>query len=261
MNISKTIKHIKYAAIDIFLLMKNFFGIEETVFKLRSGDLFKIRNIDRLGRGILKDEDFESVTRDTLLSFIQEGMTVLDIGAYIGYYTILIARKIGKNGIVVAFEPNPIILKELKYNIKINHLNNVLIKPVALSDCNGEAIFYIPQIGKEAHASLNPNITFQVDKLFKIKTEKLDDVLEKLGLKKVDVIKIDAEGAEKSIFNGSFKLLSSDYKPIILFECTEIFCKAFGHNVYDVLSYVVSYGYSVEQLAEGHMWVAKPKKW
>lgn len=253
----KIIRIAKRMTTAFFLKAKNALGFRTTIFKLKSGQVFRIRNIDKIGIQLFNDESFERTVRDAILSKVAEGMTVVDIGANIGYYSVLMAGKVGPGGRVIAFEPNPSVFEELKANVKLNDFANVESENIAIADQNGVQRFFMPLTGSEAHGSLRQNETFAAAQSIDVKTERLDDVLERLKVQAVDLIKIDVEGAEMAIFEGAGKLLGSDRKPTIVFECAENLCKAFGHRVYDVLSYLHSFGYSLEEVYWG-IWLAVP---
>ena len=253
------LKTIKYYIIDLILYFKKLIGIDHTILTLDSGEFLRIRNIDMIGISLLKGQQFESVTREAIMSRVHDGMTVLDIGANIGYYTVQMAHKVGDKGNIIAFEPNPVMMAELQSSVRLNKFTNVITEQVALSDSKGTAEFCIPETGKESHGSLKQNITFTTRNQFNVQTDRLDDVLRRLNISKVDFIKIDVEGAEMLVFNGASNLLSGQYKPCIIFESAEHLCKPFGFRVFDVLSYLNAYGYSIEQFEYG-MWLAQPIK-
>jgi len=134
---------------------------------------------------------------------IKEGMRVIDVGANIGAYTILAAEKVGKNGKVIAIEPEPQNYKQLLENIELNNFQNVIPKNIALTDHEGfTKLSLSPYPGKHT-------ILFEKDKVGSIEVpiKTLDNLLEELNLNKVDIIKIDAEGAEMPILKGAEKTL------------------------------------------------------
>ena len=147
--------------IDWSLCLKHVLGIRTTLLRLQSGEHMQIRNSDIVGRLILKGR-YEPALRNVLVSQVRAGMTVLDVGANIGYYTVQLANMVGACGRVLAFEPNPVLCDELKCNIDLNHFTNTLVFPFALSDSFGESSFYLPADGLEAHGSLKMNSTFEV---------------------------------------------------------------------------------------------------
>ncbi|MBX2895004.1 MAG: FkbM family methyltransferase [Cyclobacteriaceae bacterium] len=244
--------------IKFFLSVKTFVGIRSTVFKLKSGEFLKIRNMDKLGLTLINGESFEDEAREFIMNNVKEGMVVLDIGANIGYYTIKISSIVGATGKVLAFEPNPAMIEELRDNTELNKVNNVKIFPVALSDKRGELPFCLPQKGNEAHGSLKQNRTFKSVETINVPAITLDELLEKENINKVDFIKIDVEGGEYEVLRGASKLLSSKHKPVIIFESVEYLIKPFGHKVFDVLKLVADNGYEIEAIDFGGNWVAKP---
>lgn len=166
----------------------------------------------------------------------------------------------GKKGKILAFEPNPAMYEELLYNIKLNNFNNIQLDSSALSDHKGCADFCIPKIGKEGQGSLFPNESFEVSGKIKVNLDTLDNMLEKYQINRVDLIKIDVEGAELSIFKGAKKLLSSKVKPKIYFECSEITCEPFGHNVIDVLKFLDGFDYLIKQIDYGYYFACSKNK-
>jgi len=255
--VNKMFETLRGRIIRLALRVKSSLGGKTTVFKLKSGDMFNVRNIDEVGIQLMNGERFEKGIKEAILSRVSEGMTVLDIGANIGYYTVLMARRVGAKGKVIAFEPNPVVFDELRTNVVLNKYENVILEKIALSDSNGYAKLYLPAKGREAHGSLKSNETFVTKNEMDVKTEKLDDVLTRLCIDNVDFIKMDVEGAERLVFNGAKKLLSSRERPVIIFECAENLCRAFGHRIYDVLSYLNAFDYVIEEVCWG-TWLALP---
>lgn len=226
--------------------------------RLRGGPLIEVRLNDQLGREILRDEEFEDTFRREVLAALQPGMTALDVGANFGYYSVLFAQAVGPAGRVVAFEPNPVMLTELQHNLVLNHYTNVTVQPVALGDHEGELEFCCPTPGREGHGSLRPNASFTVQQTIRVRCRPLDAVCDELRLPAVDVIKLDAEGAELMVFQGAPRLLSGPRRPRLFFECSELLCGTFGHSAFDVLSLVAGHGYALRQIDHSN-WAATPK--
>jgi FkbM family methyltransferase len=242
----------------MILSTKRLLGIQYSVLKISPTVKIRVRNIDILLKGLLLD-DFETVVQKTIMDRVRPGMVVLDIGANIGFYTVKIADAVGDKGCVIAFEPNPNMIKELNYNINLNGFHNVIVEEIALSDTPGLLNFYFPVEGTEAHGSLHTNPTFEHQKVAKVKADTLDQVISRLNLGDIDLIKVDVEGAEKQVFEGATQLLSGKHKPAIIFECAEGLCSAFGHNVYDVLRKLSDFGYRLIELDWGD-WLAIPNE-
>ncbi len=240
------------------LLRAILFRQQRISVRLKSGQRLKIRINDPLGRDILRDESFESAIRGRMLSQVREGMVVLDVGANIGYYTVQFARISGRTGRVIAFEPNPVMVAELKANIELNHLSNVQVEPIALFNRDGEANLHCPLTGREAHGTLVPNETFEIKNVLKVRTRRLDDFLKEAGMSFVDFMKVDVEGAERNVFQGASETLRGPRKPVIFFECVEVACRSLGYGVSDVLGDLAAYGYRFEQVDQSN-WLAMPR--
>lgn len=226
--------------------------------RLGGGPVIEVRLNDQLGRDILRDEAFEDSFRREVLGALRPGMTALDIGANFGYYSVLFAQAVGPAGRVVAFEPNPVMLVELQHNLALNQFTNVTVQPVALGDHEGELEFCCPTPGREGHGSLRPNESFTVEQTIRVRCRLLDAVCDELRLATVDVIKLDAEGAELMVFDGASRLLSSPRRPRLFFECSELLCRTFGHSAFDVLARVAGHGYALRQIDHSN-WAATPK--
>jgi FkbM family methyltransferase len=211
---------------------------------------------DRLAGRIRCEEGFEPEVRQEVERIASRRVNVIDIGANIGYYTILASRLAGPEQRVFSFEPQANIVSKLRRNIEVNALRNVEVFPYALSDKDGTVNFNVPPEGAEAYGSMHANGRFEVARTVEVEMHRLDDVLDKLGNPKIGLVKIDAEGAELLILRGAQKLLSSPDKPDLIFEANETNCKPFGYCAFDVLAYVHSFGYRMRQL-DIEDWIAE----
>lgn len=241
----------------LLLRIKIFCGINRSKVSISSNLIMNIRHNDIFGRALLKGNIPEPVVTSYLLSLVKPGMTMLDIGANIGYMTLICSQAVGNMGKVISFEPNPIMLQELKHNLELNNISNVIIEPIALGDINGKLELVLPEIGKESHSSLRPNSTFTSVGTTSVLTETLDSVVKRLSLKNIDIIKIDVEGAELLVLKGGEEVLTK-MRPLILFESAENLTEAFGYSVCDVLFFVGSFKYQLKQISYGN-WLALPK--
>ena len=136
-----------------------------------------------------------------ILSCLKNGDIFIDVGANIGYYSILVGKIVGENGQVIAVEPIPSTAKVLNYNIKINKLKNVKVFQKAAWNNNQIITMHIPK-GFFGMASVHklPRAT----DLIVVKGVHLDTILE---VPKVDLLKIDAEGSEYQVLKGARKTL------------------------------------------------------
>jgi FkbM family methyltransferase len=143
-------------------------------------------------------------------SRIKPEMTILDIGAHIGTFTLLASKKVGLNGKVIAVEAETDNFNQLKKNIDLNEIKNVIPINVALSDFNGEKDFFITK-GSGCHSFL-PTLGQEIVDKIKIKVKSLDTLMKELNIGKIDLLKIDAEGAELEILKGGQETLIKNPK-------------------------------------------------
>ncbi len=177
--------------------------------------------VDAKASGLVLTGYWEKHETETFKEIIKEGMTVVDIGAHIGYYTLIAASLVGKNGKVYAFEPEPENYSLLLKNIEVNGYQNVILVNKAVSNKMGTAKLFL---GTSAlHSIVGSSIN---DKYIQVETITLDNFFEKK--EKIDLIKMDAEGAEYMIFGGMQEILK-DNNDIIIF--TEFYPALLGKYV------------------------------
>ena len=206
-------------------------------------------------------KSFEADVLKRYLEMIKPGSVVLDIGANVGLFSLVGAEAAGPNGIILAFEPNPVTHTTLLRNLSLNGVGNIRTFPVALSDHPGRIRLSVPKEVRaqfsygDSYLSIDPST--HDDPMAQIECKRLDDVLADQGIDRVDLIKIDVEGAEYLCLKGATMLLDSQHKPVILMECDETLCRRFGHSVFDTLLLLHQYGYACEQVGV-HQWIARP---
>jgi len=214
---------------------------------LFSGDSFVVRVGDQLSRGIFCNGCHEPQLTSLLLPLLKPGMTVFDIGANIGYYTLLMARKVGRAGRVHAFEINDHVIDLLAQNLQRANVGNVTLVRRAVARTTGEVEFFVPRAGDEAEGSLRKSARYDAARTVRVASVSLDDYIRENKIEKVDLMKIDVEGAEYEVFEGAKNLLSSEHRPIIMFEALDTACMGFGVSWLDVVEKLKSFDYRIHQ--------------
>jgi FkbM family methyltransferase len=235
-------------------------GVSYVTRSLPSGAKLRVRTNDRLARYFLVDGQFEQAVRNVIRRVVGPGMTVLDIGANLGYHTVEMSRLVGPEGTVVAFEPQARMVEEIHANVRINALRNVRVVPVALSDSVATRSFYVPVVGDEAMGSLGDTHRTSVASVVSVNCTTLDEAIRALGITTVDFIKMDVEGAELQVVKGGGSVFAGSTQPQVVFEAYEANCAPFGYRVFDLLQRFSAMGYDLTQL-DGWDWHAAPKTW
>lgn len=140
---------------------------------------------------------------------IKSGMTVIDIGANIGYYSLLAAKGAGPEGKIYSFEPDPHNYSVLRKNIEVNGFTNITAIPKALSRQKGFVDLYCDESNFGAHTLASENIQVRLWASIKVETLRLDDFLQERGISRVDFIKMDVQGAEGLVLEAAVKTLMS----------------------------------------------------
>lgn len=188
--------------------------------------------------------NYETGEKKFVERFLKKDMTVFDIGAHHGFYTLLASKKVGDKGCVIAFEPSPRERKRLYMHVKLNHCSNVIVEPFALSSINGKSKMYIVQ-GKDTGCN-SLRIPIVNDRVEEINVEvvTLDTYIAKKKVISVDFMKVDAEGAELEIFKGAEKLFNTKPRPVVLCEVDQYREKQWGYSDIDLLTFLENYNYS-----------------
>jgi len=198
-------------------------------------------------------KSFEYDTLELYQNNINKGATIIDIGANVGLFSLLGSELIGPNGKVLAIEPSKQVFDCFNKNIELNNLKNIIAVNVALGEEEGFiSMSYPNKKDKEKNDAYG---FIDTSKVGDVKCVVLDQFIKKHDIAKIDVIKIDVEGAELLCLKGAKEILKRD-KPVIIFEAFEPYCKRFGYQLYDLLAFLKNYGYSLEQI-DYAQWIAK----
>jgi FkbM family methyltransferase len=195
-------------------------------------------------------EGFEAAETAFVSRFLQPGMTVLDVGAHHGLYTLLASKRVGRGGRVIAFEPSPRERRRLARHLRINRCGNVEVQKCGLGDRAGEADLYLVEGEHDWCNSLRaPNIEERTSKV-RVEVRRLDDVLEGINWPRVDFIKVDVEGAELSVLHGARRMLCGDVRPAILVEVQDVRTAPWGYAALEIVRFLAEAGYSWFALAD-----------
>jgi FkbM family methyltransferase len=174
-------------------------------------------------------------------SLIRPGDTLIDVGANIGLWLMGAAKHAGPQGNVHAFEPVPENFVRLTRNLALNDLHQVICQQLALSDKSGQALFYSATDGNSGLGSLTERE--RASRPTEIRVITLDDYCERQAIRRVDLMKVDVEGAELLVFRGATRLLTSTEAPIIMFETDETLTAHFASSSSSIKAFLHQHGY------------------
>lgn len=184
-----------------------------------------------------------------LLSLLQEGMTFVDIGSHFGFFTILGSHLVGETGKVLAFEPTPNTYQQLKRNV--THCSNVDVSNCAAYSVDEKIRFYDYGLtgsafnsilgSRKNHGSPNPKSEISVQ------ARRIDSILRERGIKKIDLVKIDAESSEINVLEGMMETLKN-CRPNLVLEVGDFEVKG-ASNSKDVVKLLLQMNYSAYEVS------------
>jgi FkbM family methyltransferase len=143
-----------------------------------------------------------------LMEFLKEGTVFYDLGAHVGFFTLLASCLVGDHGQIVAFEPNPENVKYLNKHIEWNQRKNVLVIEAAIGD-QVSLVGFDPSL----HSSMG-SVSRSYDGRMTVQMLTLDYLYKHSGIPAPHIMKIDVEGSECAALNGARKLISES-RPVI----------------------------------------------
>jgi FkbM family methyltransferase len=177
-------------------------------------------------------------------------MTFVDVGANEGLYAVLASRWVGPEGRVLAVEPSRREVARLERNLHSNDLENVTLCDVALLDAPGERVLAVAEGPHAGHNTFGQLAHSGVNVLERQQTRvvTLDALLDDVGATRVDLIKIDTEGAELNVLAGAERVLR-DARPTLLLEVQEDSLKHFGATAAELLAFLRDHGYVLHEFS------------
>ena len=196
------------AVFAVFNFLFQLLWSNKTVIEIQGSKMYV--NPDKLPKSFIRTFQryilfggLEALTTEMFKKVVQEGDFVVDLGANIGYYTLLAARLVGRKGKVYAFEPEPINYRLLLKNIELNGYDNIVAMQKAVSNVAGKIRLFLDNKATGAHT------IYQSDdggKFIEVESVTLDGFLKEEN-HPINVIKMDIEGAEMAAFSGMDKVI------------------------------------------------------
>ena len=174
---------------------------------------------------------------------IHEGDIVIDVGANIGYYTLIFAQLVGSSGKVFAFEPESKNFEILKKNIEINNYPNIVAEQKIVSDKSGIVKLFIAEHGIVGHR-INQQKSSQ--KFIEVESIILDNYIKKLNLdSKINFIKIDVEGSEPKVLEGAKEIMQKSNQLKIFTEFNREAVEEYGIEPKEMIDLFYRNGFKI----------------
>ncbi len=218
----------------------------ELILRTRSGDCLGLNTFFYIDWEVFFTGSYEPDVVAVITRLMKPGYTAIDVGANIGVLTLAMARAGLPDGTVIALEPHPDFRKRLMSNLHLNGITNVTVESYAAGPTSGMAILHVPADGRhsagssllsDAHEHLRDRVELPVPVVT------LDELVQRLGTQRVDLVKIDVEGYEPAVLAGANETLQR-YRPALIFEYTKDWWLRAGFELDTVEARLRSIGYS-----------------
>jgi FkbM family methyltransferase len=205
---------------------------------------------DNLGESLLAGT-FETNEMHFVGRLLRPGMTVLDVGAHHGLYTLLASKGVGRSGRVFSFEPSPRERRALRLHLALNLCRNVKVQGLALGSSETEATLHVVQGSQTGCNSLRPPEVFSSTAPLRVRVTSLDAWLKLNGISSVNFIKLDVEGGELDVLKGASQLLERRPRPVFLVEVEDVRTIPWGYRAREILTHLSDMEYKWFSLANG----------
>jgi FkbM family methyltransferase len=204
-----------------------------------------------IGREILAQGCWEWETYHFLSSWLAPGMTVIDAGANIGQYALLASASVGPGGRVHAFEPHPVLHRVLGRNLRRARCANAVAHRLALGGASGTRDLFLHPIGNAGATSLMPPDPdgARVPRV-RVRATTLDAHVEASQIRRVDLVKIDVEGAEREVLAGAARTLEANREIVLIVEFLRDNARRAGHTVEDLEADLRALGFQLFTISD-----------
>jgi FkbM family methyltransferase len=204
-----------------------------------------VHNTDGVGQLLAFEGEYETTQTKLVKSIVKPGMKCIDIGANIGYYTLLLSHLV-KDGFVWSIEPEQNNLNELKYNIGLNNYKNIKILEVAVGNEDKMVDFFISGISPGRHSTVTTR--YDGGHTIQVQMKRLDDIIP--FNVKIDFIKSDTEGRDMDVMLGARRIIDRNPKIKWLMEIWPDGLHTMNLKIKDVFDAARSCGFKTAQMVD-----------
>lgn len=212
------------------------------VLRVREGFLVEVDGSSQTGRMLYATGEYEAATTRVMKRLLEPGQTMVDVGANIGYFTLVAAQAVGPQGHIIAFEPAPAVRERLRRNLELNRATTVVVRDEALAAAPGVVEFYS---GPEDDTGLASLRALPSSRRTTVTQARFDDLRD--PDRRIALIKMDVEGAEMAALEGMSGCLSRD-SPDLIVEVTDEYLKGMGASAAALVAFLTGHGYSMYRI-------------
>lgn len=237
-------------ALKSFLRVRQKLSLQGLLPARLQGCLFLPLPDDHVFRALRSGKGFEEKELAFLNLFLGHGCCFWDVGANFGLYTVLGGHRLRNSGTVLAIEPDPRNYLRLRANVLLNRLWHVKTLQAALADCEAHDVDFT-SCSQGAYSSLKvaevPGSLHQI----RVRQTTLDSLYASLNRPRVDLLKMDVEGAELLVLQGGANFFGNSPRPVVMCEFSDRRTVAFGYPARDVFLWLAEHDYVLFHIGQG----------
>lgn len=194
--------------------------------------------------------DNEVPVQEALARYLKPGHVFYDVGANVGFFTVIGAKVVGPNGAIFAFEPVPEHAAYVRRNAKLNHFQNVTVIEKAISDSLGHGELLVTHCAGGAAlstATRPPDVNYALP----VDLMSVDELVFRQKFPPPAVVKIDVEGVEINVLKGMSQTLR-EFKPVVIYEIDDGSQEAFQAKGEYCRSFLQGLAYEVKPLKDSY---------
>jgi FkbM family methyltransferase len=193
----------------------------------------------------------ERPVQQAFARLLKPGDVFYDIGANVGFFTVIGARLVGPGGRVYAFEPVPENAALVRHNAEMNGFMHVTVIEKAVSRQTGEGELFLARYSGGSALSSVDTPPPDLKEVISIEMVSIDDVIEQQAIEPPAVVKIDVEGAEVEVLEGMARTLR-DFEPVVVYEIDDEDEGAFNRKRVECAAFLRARGYKITRLDESY---------
>jgi FkbM family methyltransferase len=245
-KVSEALRRRRAAAMDVPMRVTDERGLS-----------FELETVDEVTRFAIESGHVEKAELALVSEFLEPGGIALDVGANIGLFSATMAQAVGPSGAVHAFEPLPTSRRRLQTTLDLNRLHWVRPNATVVSDVPGCAQLFDYGSGFESWATLvpreigTPGGILRPTREVAVEAVTLDTYCDQHGIERIDLLKVDVEGAEERVLRGASTLLGRRAIDLVLVEVADTTLKAGGARAHALLDLLERHGLRTHSFENG----------